>query len=1093
MPRLLLSLLLLAFSVCSYADELDTALGTANRYLQELELSNPTEQQRQQRMQWLDVQQKLQSAKGYQEQLSRLAEQVRQAPDEIKRIRSRLKTALPVNQLSAQQRRDLSSLEQRLIRETASSNGLGLTLSELDNRIETLQGNPGSLQQSLAQSRLQLEDIPEIDALPTNTDELERLQMLAIRMELQARVRLFEQQLASYETRLELNRARRDETNRSYKHQRSLVTIIQQQVAESRRRQAETAKNQTEKASQAASGKHPVIAEAAEINAGYSNQLEQLVAELETSANRKKSLEQSRQLLEETNKILRQQLQLSELGEVVGEVLRSYQDRVPDVYQLRRELLQLERNLIAARLEQSRSKVIYRNLSDLDSSARLLLIGIEKEQQADLFKSLKPLLDDRRELLQQINKRRDAYLTNVLSEDLLLRELLGQSERFSDALGRQLLWTANAEPVDGYFLAQLTQVLQQLFKDVSVESLKKSVADLPQEKITGYLILLLLPLGLWLARKPMQQALSRHESAIGNVREDRFSYTLEALFFPFLIEMPIPLTMLCGALILKRVEEPAVISQLGSALIEISVLLLFMRWALKLVNLGGLVDLHFRWPEPARLKLLYQLRALLVPAILLVGLLVLAEDGPDQLVRNTLGRIVFIILCVVSSAFIWRLLSPKLGVLSHWAERIGQASRGYLRYLIKPVLLTTPIVLALLSIAGYHFTALQLSRHLLLSLAAVVVITLVYNTILRWLMVAERRLRLNQALARRAAVLAARENDDTDEEPSEVDEQQLVDVARVSDQTRGIMKLIAALALLLLASLIWLPLWPALGVLEQQSLWEIADNTVTTADILGMVLMILVTWALVRNLPGLLEILILQRKGVKQGTRYAVVALSRYAVIAIGFVLTLGALGVGWGQVQWLVAALGVGLGFGLQEIFANFISGLILLFERPIRVGDTVTVGDMTGTVSKIRIRATTVVDYDRREIVIPNKLFVTERLINWTLSDNIVRLQLRLTLAHGQSVTHITQTMLQVGQSHPLVMKEPEPMVIMLESNEVGRQFELRIFIEDLMHKVQVTNETYDMLFRALEREGLQLATPKRQIEISQQQLNHHPNLGH
>ena len=94
----------------------------------------------------------------------------------------------------------------------------------------------------------------------------------------------------------------------------------------------------------------------------------------------------------------------------------------------------------------------------------------------------------------------------------------------------------------------------------------------------------------------------------------------------------------------------------------------------------------------------------------------------------------------------------------------------------------------------------------------------------------------------------------------------------------------------------------------------------------------------------------------------------------MGFVVTLSTLGVSWDKLQWLVAALSVGLGFGLQEIFANFISGLIILFERPVRIGDVVTIGNLSGTVSKIQIRATTITDFDRKEIIVPNKTFVTD-----------------------------------------------------------------------------------------------------------------------
>jgi len=106
---------------------------------------------------------------------------------------------------------------------------------------------------------------------------------------------------------------------------------------------------------------------------------------------------------------------------------------------------------------------------------------------------------------------------------------------------------------------------------------------------------------------------------------------------------------------------------------------------------------------------------------------------------------------------------------------------------------------------------------------------------------------------------------------------------------------------------------------------------------------------------------------------------------------------VGQGQLKWLVSALSVGLGFGLQEIVANFVCGLIVLFERPFRIGDTVTIGGISGTVTRIRIRATTVADFDRKELIVPNKEFIVGRLINWSLSDKRIRIRVPVSIAYG------------------------------------------------------------------------------------------------
>jgi potassium efflux system protein len=155
-----------------------------------------------------------------------------------------------------------------------------------------------------------------------------------------------------------------------------------------------------------------------------------------------------------------------------------------------------------------------------------------------------------------------------------------------------------------------------------------------------------------------------------------------------------------------------------------------------------------------------------------------------------------------------------------------------------------------------------------------------------------------------------------------------------------------------------------------------------------------------QRLPALLEIVLLRRYAMSAADRYAVTTLTSYVIGAVGILLVLGTLGASWMQLQWMAAALSVGIGFGLQEIVANFISGLIILFERPIRVGDTVTVGDTDGVVTKIRIRATTIRNFDRKELLVPNKEFVTGRLLNWSLSDPVTRIVLVVGVAYGSDV---------------------------------------------------------------------------------------------
>ena len=129
---------------------------------------------------------------------------------------------------------------------------------------------------------------------------------------------------------------------------------------------------------------------------------------------------------------------------------------------------------------------------------------------------------------------------------------------------------------------------------------------------------------------------------------------------------------------------------------------------------------------------------------------------------------------------------------------------------------------------------------------------------------------------------------------------------------------------------------------------------------------------------------------------------------------------------------MGLGLGFGLQEIFANFVSGLIILFERPIRVGDTVTVGSISGVVSRIRIRATWITGFDRKELVVPNKEFVTTQLVNWSLSDAVSRVEIKVGIAYGSDTERAIELLQDAADANPDVLRDPAPSVLFLGFGE-------------------------------------------------------------
>jgi potassium efflux system protein len=163
---------------------------------------------------------------------------------------------------------------------------------------------------------------------------------------------------------------------------------------------------------------------------------------------------------------------------------------------------------------------------------------------------------------------------------------------------------------------------------------------------------------------------------------------------------------------------------------------------------------------------------------------------------------------------------------------------------------------------------------------------------------------------------------------------------------------------------------------------------------------------------------------------------------------------------------MSVGLGFGLQDIFANFISGIILLFERPIRVGDIVTLGDKSGVVNRIRMRSTTIVDWDRKEYIVPNKDLVTERLLNWTLSDQINRIEMRVPVAQGTDTDLACGLLMEAALEQPEVMADPAPQAVFDGFGDGTLNLVLRCYLPTLERRTQTMHAMYtaiDHKFRA------------------------------
>jgi small-conductance mechanosensitive channel len=203
-------------------------------------------------------------------------------------------------------------------------------------------------------------------------------------------------------------------------------------------------------------------------------------------------------------------------------------------------------------------------------------------------------------------------------------------------------------------------------------------------------------------------------------------------------------------------------------------------------------------------------------------------------------------------------------------------------------------------------------------------------------------------------------------------------------------------------------------------------------------------------------------------------------IVALGFLAALGVLGVDFTKVSIMAGAFGVGIGFGLQSVVNNFVSGLILLFERPIHIGDTLEVGNLQGTVRRIGIRASVIHTGAGADIIVPNSQLITEKVTNWTFNDRLRRIDLPIGVNYGAHPKKVIQLLEQVACAHEDVLREPAPCALFMGYGDSAINFELRVWPSHFNQAAQVKNDLAAAVYDAVNAAGMSFSFPQREVRL-------------
>ena len=984
----------------------------------------------------------------------------------------------------------LDALEQRRANVEGQLEDAASRLSEADaeplrrtSRRAEIRETLADLSEETARIEADLEAPGATDAGSVEADARRAL-LSARRLQVENRTLSLQRELVAYDAERPLLPHRRELAARDVAHLQEQLSRLDAAVDALRR--LDTSQQATEAITQAlqlgiiagdeqAGGPRRVLLSLAAANNGLTARRQVVVSRLDMAED---ELNETRAVLAELDdRFTRTRERVSAIGQTgaVGVLLQRHRGGLPD---------DIERYRDARRGVEQLTRVVQEEMFDLDEQ-RLALgdIGVRAvelladpdqpsdEPDEEVVSSVRSMLETQRTYLGLLFNDQARYFDILVQLGTTQGELSDTAETFLRFIDERVLWTRNAEPIAWSDLAPARDAAVWLAQPGQWMSLAGSLGSDVVTRPWRYAPLLgvLLVSPFFWRRCRSALAACGERAAAGYAR--RYTLTAQGLLLTLAIAAPGPAVAWLLGRRLAAADESGFAQSVAAALAAVAATYVPLEILRQASRPHGLMTGHFRWSARTAAVLRRHLGWFAGAALPLVFVFAAMSSQQEQAWQHALGRLALVVLAIASAVFLSRVLHPAHGV----SAELLAANRGdwlqRLRNVWYGVAVLAPLGLAGVALAGYMYAAADLTAKSLETLWLATAAIVAYGMVSRWVLVSRRTLAFRQRRERAQA------------EEGEVVEP-APDLSQIDAQTRRLIRTLSTAAALGGVWLVWSDMVPALSVLDRVVLWPLDAEPGTegafTLEHLGLTLLLAVlTAALARNVPALLEMLLLQLP-LQPGSRYALTSMSRYALIFSGALAIFGVLGVTWSSVQWLVAAFGVGLGFGLQEIFANFVSGLLLLMERPVRVGDTITVGGVTGTVTRIRIRATTIQDWDLKELVVPNKDLVTGHLLNWTLSDAANRVTVFVGVAYGSDVEKVTRVLHEIVAATALVLESPEPTVTFEEFGDSALKFSIRAYVREVEDRLPAIHALHTAIAKRFGEEEIEIAFPQMDIHV-------------
>ncbi len=264
------------------------------------------------------------------------------------------------------------------------------------------------------------------------------------------------------------------------------------------------------------------------------------------------------------------------------------------------------------------------------------------------------------------------------------------------------------------------------------------------------------------------------------------------------------------------------------------------------------------------------------------------------------------------------------------------------------------------------------------------------------------------------------------------------------------------------------------------TLVTINQTPITPASLFVFTLIILAAIFVTRIFTRLVFDRILKKFHLEDGVRYTLRRLTEYTLHLVGVIVAFQFVGIDLSGLAVVFGLLSVGIGFGLQNVTANFVAGLVLLFERPIKIGDRVTVGDVEGDVEEISMRATRVRTLNNISIIVPNSQFTSSNIVNWSYGDLRVRLDIDVGVSYGSDLDLVLKSLREVALESPKVLKDPAPDVLLQEFGDSSWKMKLRLWIDNPKGHHQIRSDVNCAIVRKFREKGIEIPFPQRDLHV-------------